>query len=123
MGGFHVILSLQRTIYFCFKDSVALLNYYLRQLLERKEQFDLLFEEGTLNAVFAITRFYMKHFYNLKYNSLKLLLQSQLNLKTRLILYVTILTMKTVKYYLKNTWMKYQYQQYPVTCQSGCSLQ
>ena len=53
----------------------------------------------------------MKHFHDLKYNSLKLLLKSKLDLKTGLILYVTILTMKTVKYYLKNNWMKYQYQQ------------
>ena len=63
-----------------------------------------------------------KAFLRSKINSLKLLLKSQLDLKTRLILYVTILTMKTVKYYLKNTWMKYQYQQYLMTCQSGCSL-
>ena len=47
----------------------------------------------------------MKHFYDLKYNSLKLLLKSQLNLKTRLILYATISTTETVKYYLKNTWI------------------
>ena len=47
----------------------------------------------------------MKHFYDLKYNSFKLLLKSQLNLKTGLILYVTILTIKTAKYYLKNTWI------------------
>ena len=48
MGRFHVILCLLGTIYSRFKDS-GIIELLVEAAVATEGQFDLLFEEGTLN--------------------------------------------------------------------------